>query len=116
MNQPILLLINATLCISIMGICICRLNAMGKAALFRVQFEYVTYMAAAFVSMARPWWEENVGWASLMLESAILIGFLSSTHAWRTIRTPVGPVDTAPEVANSNHAPLSERPSDAVEK
>lgn len=110
MNQPTLLLFNAVLCFSIMGICICRLNAMGKTALVRVQFEYATYMTAAFVSMARPWWDENVGWASLMLESAILFGFISSTHAWRTVRTPAGPIDTAPEVVNSNHAALSELP------
>lgn len=110
MNQPTLLLLNAVLCLSIMGICVCRLNAMkGKAVLIRVQVEYATYMTAAFVSMARPWWEENVGWASLMLESAILIGFLSSTHAWRTVRTPAGPIDTAPDVV-SNHAALSELP------
>lgn len=110
MNQPTLLLLNAILCLSIMGICVCRLNAMGKTALVRVQFEYATYMVAAFVSMARPWWEENVGWASLMLESAILIGFLSSTHAWRVVRTHAGPIDTAPSVVNSNHAQLSELP------
>ena len=29
-NQPIVLLLNAALCFAIMGICICRLNAMDK--------------------------------------------------------------------------------------
>lgn len=100
-NQPLVLLINAGLCLTIMGICLCRLNAMSRAVLLRVQFEYVFYMGAGFISMARPWWGENVGWASLMLETAILISFLSSKHAWRAVQTPAGPVDTPPENAKS---------------
>lgn len=108
-NQPLVLCLNAFLCLTIMGICVCRLNAMGKTILVRVQFEYVIYMCAGFVSMARPWWGENVGWASLMLESAILVGFLSSTHAWKRVRTWHGPVDTPPESAKSDFTPLEPR-------
>ena len=105
-NQPLVLLINAALCIAIVGICICRLNAMDKTVLLRVQFEYVFYMTAGFVSMARPWWGENVGWASVMLESAILCGFLSSSHAWKPVHTVDGIVDTPPESAKTDHAAL----------
>lgn len=105
-NQPLVLCINAVLCFTMMGICICRLNAMGKDVLFRVQLEYVFYMGAGFISMARPWWGENVGWASLMLECAILASFLSSSHAWKSVHTSRGERDTAPENANSEHMPL----------
>lgn len=100
-NQPLVLFINLALCLAIMVICLCRLNAMSHDVLLRVQVEYVFYMGAGFISVARPWWGENVGWASLMLETAILISFLSSTHAWRRVRTVSAPVDVPPDSARS---------------
>lgn len=106
-NQPVVLVINAALCIAIMGICLCRLNAMVRGVvLLRVQFEYVFYMGTGFISMARPWWGENVGWASLMLETGILISFLSSSHAWRPMQTADGVVDTPPQSAKTDQAQL----------
>lgn len=105
-NQPLVLCLNAFLCISIMGISLCRLNAMDKDVLFRVKLEYVFFMATGFVSMGRPWWGENVGWASLMLETATLISFLCSSHAWRPVRTSHGVIDTPPESSKTDHAPL----------
>lgn len=105
-NQPLVLCLNAVLCLTIMGICICRLNAMDRYVLLRVRFEYVFCITAGFISMARPWWGENVGWASLMLETAILIIFLSSSHAWRPVRTRDGVIDTPPDNARTDHAPL----------
>lgn len=109
-NQPFVLCLNAALCLAIMGISLCRLNAMDRHILLRVQVEYVFYMASGFVSIGRPWWGENVGWASLMLESGILISFLSSSHAWPVVRTSQGLIDTAPENAQSEHAPLELAP------
>lgn len=105
-NQPLVLLLNAALCLAIMVICICRLNAMDHYVLMRVRIEYVFCITAGFISMARPWWGENVGWASLMLESAILIIFFSSSHAWRPVRTSEGIIDTPPQNARTDHAPL----------
>jgi hypothetical protein len=105
-NQPIVLLLNAALCIAIMGICVCRLNAMDEHVLLRVRLEYVLCMTTGFVSMARPWWGENVGWASLMLEITILAIFFSSSHAWRPVKTRHGVIDTPP--ANAMEEPPME--------
>lgn len=110
MNQPLVLVLNAALCFAIMGICICRLNAMDHGVMLRIRFEYAFYMATGFISMARPWWGENVGWASLMLESGILFGFLSSSHAWKPVQTACGVVDTPPDNAREEHTTLEPAP------
>lgn len=111
-NSPSILAANAALCLAIMGIALCRLNAMNHMkgeTLLRVQFEYVIYMITAFVSLTRPWWGVNVGWPSVMLETAILVGFLTSTHAWRRRINPgCKVVDTPPPSAQSDLAPLNE--------
>lgn len=110
-NTPTMLALNAALCISIMAIALCRLNAMNGMkgeTLYRVQAEYVVYMTTAFISLTRPYWGEFVGWPSIMLESAILIGFITSTHAWRRVIAPHCVIDAPPPTAQSDLAPLNQ--------
>lgn len=90
-------------------ISICRLNAMGGEVLMRVKSEYTAYIVGALVCGLQPWWGEWPGWGSICISAALLIGLLCSSHAWRH-----GKQDMAPDMANSDKAPLSEdKPKDA---
>lgn len=102
--------INAALCIGIMIVSVCRINAMDNTVLFRVFLEYAFFLTAAFVSLVRPFIGESVGWATVMLEAAVLASFFTSMHAWRRIDVMGGKIDMPPESARSDVAPLGHLP------
>jgi len=104
MNDLYLLaLANAAICFGIVFISICRLNAMEGDVLMRVTSEYTAYLCAALAAAFQPWWGEWPQWGSILVSGALLFGLGCSGHAWRR-----GKQDMAPDVAHSDHTPLSE--------
>lgn len=93
---------NFAVCCAIFFISICRLNAMDGGALYRVRSEYTGYIAGALACGLQPWWGEWPQIGSLCISGALLIGLFCSSHAWRH-----NSQDQAPEIANSDRAPLS---------
>lgn len=92
-------LINALLCGAIVFISICRLNTGEqncRSLLLRVQSEYAGYIAGAVASALQPWWNEWPQWGSLGITAALLIGLLSSGHAWRKDKPPATATEPAP--------------------
>ncbi|RYF70863.1 MAG: hypothetical protein EOO22_13560 [Comamonadaceae bacterium] len=90
---------NAFVCMGIVFISICRINAMEDGTLRRVFFEYVGYLAGALASATQPWYGQWPQEGSLALSAALLGGLIASSHAWRS--------DVPPPCA-TDHAPLGE--------
>jgi len=90
---------NFLLCLVVAFIGVCRLNAMQGGVLLRVQSEYAAYVTSGLISAFQPWWGEWPRWGSIAIAAALLIGLLSSGHAWKR--------DTPPENA-TGHAPLGD--------
>lgn len=92
--------VNLALCMGVVFISICRLNAMGPEVLMRVRTEYVGYIVGALVAGLQPWWGEWPRWGSVGIAGALLGGLLWSARAWQG--------DVPPAVA-TDHAPLGDR-------
>lgn len=92
--------VNLAICMAVVFISICRLNAMGPHVLMRVRAEYAGYIVGALVAGLQPWWGEWPRWGSIGIAAALLGGLLWSARAWRN--------DTPPTVA-TDMAPLGER-------
>lgn len=91
---------NLGLCVAILVISLCRLNAMEGPVLYRVRSEYAGYVAASLIAGLQPWWGEWPRWGSISIAFGLLLGLLCSGHAWKR--------DTTPDIA-TDHAPLSEK-------
>lgn len=88
-------LVNMVLSIAVLFISLCRINAMGKNVMFRVQLEYTCWVGAAVTSGLQPWWGEWPEWGAIASMGAILVYLISSAHAWRNDRPPesaTGPI------------------------
>lgn len=81
-------IVNAMVCVSIICISICRLNTMQGHVLYRVRSEYAAYVGAASFSALQPWMGYWPTWGGLFLASAMLIGLLASSVAWRNGHPP----------------------------
>jgi len=90
-------LANFVICMAIVFIAICRLNAMKGDVLMRVKSEYAVYIGGALTAAAQPWWGEWPQAGSLCLAGAMLFGMFCSSHAWRR-----GTEDKVPEIATEH--------------
>lgn len=90
-------LANFVMCMTIVFISICRLNAMKGDVLLRVKCEYAAYIGGALTSAAQPWWGEWPAYGSLAMAGVLLLGLLCSGHAWRR-----GDEDKVPAVATAH--------------
>ncbi|WP_234197147.1 hypothetical protein [Pseudacidovorax sp. NFM-22] len=88
-------LANLAVCAAIVGISICRLNAMWGAR-WMVRAEYAGYIGAAFASGLSPMYGRWPWWDSIAVAAAILLGLLASGRAWAGDRTPAVATDLAP--------------------
>lgn len=91
---------NLAICVAIFFISVCRLNAMGGGALYRVRSEYAAYIAGSLVCGLQPWWGEWPQLGTLTIAGVLLIGLLCSGHAWRHNHQ-----DTVPDIAKGDPAP-----------
>ena len=73
----------------ILWVTLCRLNAMGKAVLFRVTLEYSIYAAIAVAVPLAPLIDEWPGLVMVLVQYAIGIILLCQWKAWEHDRPPV---------------------------
>lgn len=87
-------LANVVLCMAIVFMSVCRLNAMRGVVLWRVRLEYSGYVGGALASAVQPYWGELPEWGALALATAVIVGLLCSSRAWRN-----GPPESATQPA-----------------
>lgn len=80
-------LTNAAICVAVIVILLCRLNAMGGSlrVRFAVRVAHALGVGAMMCSMLRPMINEWPGYASLLVDAYVLMELWSSRSAWRGI-------------------------------
>lgn len=81
--QACMALLNAVLCLAVVFISICRLNAMRGRVIWRVRLEYAGYVGGALAAAVQPYWSELPEWGALAIVACLLNGLLCSSRAWR---------------------------------
>lgn len=81
-TQLLFALANFVLCLAVVWMCLCRLNSMTRAVLYRVRSEYSLYLTCALASALQPMWGEWPEWGSLAMAVALIFGILASRRAW----------------------------------
>lgn len=82
--------VNLLLCVTIMGICLCRLDKIDKSVLLRIGMRYVLLLSAAAASGVSPLIYEFPGWSAVFFAAAVLFMLLSDGYEWRA-----GPPESA---------------------
>lgn len=82
-NQQFLAVANLLFALTIVSMCLCRLNVMTPTVMYRVRSEYSAYLASALASGLSPLWGEWPGWGQLSVTCAVLFGMVLSSDAWR---------------------------------
>ena len=75
--------LNAMICMSIVAICVCRLNLMRGGVRLHVRGQYSLYVGAAVFSAAQPWAGYWPGWAALAMAVVLLFGLWADSGSWR---------------------------------
>lgn len=101
--EALMAVLNFGLCMGIVFVSICRLNAMGPDVLWRVRSEYAGLIGGAMAAAVQPWWNEMPEWGALALAAGMLNALYAQRKAWRHDTPPIEATD---------HAPLSEPPSE----
>lgn len=75
--------VNAVLSLSIMFVCVCRLNAITRCVLMRVKLGYVMLLMGAAANGMAPWKFEMPGWPSAAFAAAVLVQLVADAFQWR---------------------------------
>lgn len=80
-------LVNAAFCVAIIVILLCRLNAMGGSIRVKlaVRVAHAIGVGAMMCSMLRPMINEWPGYASLLVDTYVLMELWASRSAWHGI-------------------------------
>lgn len=82
-TQELFALANFVLCLTAVGMCLCRLNAMTFNVMYQVRGKYTVALTAALASALQPWWGEWPEWGSLAMAASLVYGLYVSTPSWR---------------------------------
>lgn len=64
------------------GICLCRLNILGRRHRLHVRLAYCVLLAASVAAALAPWMFSRPGVATMLLAMAMAIYFLLPTNRW----------------------------------
>lgn len=96
-SNELMALGNLVLCLTAVGMCICRLNSMTTSVLYAVRSKYAVIVAAALCSALQPWWGEWPGWGSLAMSASLVFSLVVGKPVWRS-----GPPVTTRDLAKEN--------------
>lgn len=82
-NPHLLAVVNAILCLAIMGICICRLRLINKQVRLRVGVQYVVLLMAAAGLLLSPFLWEYPGWGTAAFVGAVLFMLCADSYQWQ---------------------------------
>lgn len=92
---------NMALNLFALGICVCRMIVLTRAAYWWVKVEHAVCVFFLVISMFSWTWGEWPQWGQLGLSAYVLLAFLTSYPAWRK-----NGHDAAPDIV-TDHAKLS---------
>lgn len=94
--DELMALANLALCLTAVGMCLCRLNSMTPSVMYAIRSKYAVIVTAALCSGLQPWWGEWPGWGSLAMSASLVFALVVGKPAWRS-GPPVTTRDLAKE-------------------
>ena len=81
-TRELFALANLVLCLSAVGMCLCRLNSITQRVYYRIQIKYVVALTAAMTSAVQPFWGEWPGWGSLAMSTSLVFALIVGKQSW----------------------------------